>query len=96
MEDDNARIIITTIQKLGIFISKNRGHVVFKKHVVIIFDECHRSQFGEFHEAITRNFKNYHIFGFTGTPIFSENAQNAMARTKQGNGIQNHSTILWR
>lgn len=84
LEDDNARIIITTIQKLGIFISKNRGHEVFKKHVVIIFDECHRSQFGEFHEAITRNFKNYHIFGFTGTPIFSENAQNAMARTKQG------------
>lgn len=68
------RIVITTIQKLGVFISKNKGHSVFNKHIVIIFDECHRSQFGDMHKAIIKNFKNYHIFGFTGTPIFAANA----------------------
>ena len=74
LEDDNAKIIITTIQKLSTFISKNSGHPVFDKRVVIIFDECHRSQFGDMHVAITRNFKKYHLFGFTGTPIFAVNA----------------------
>ncbi len=67
MEDDNARIIITTIQKLDKFISKNKEHEVYKKHIVMIFDECHRSQFGDMHKSITKHFKNYHIFGFTGT-----------------------------
>lgn len=84
LKDDNAKIIITTIQKLCIFIQKNKGHEVFNKHVVLIFDECHRGQFGESHDAIISNFKNYYIFGFTGTPIFAENAQSTMARTKQG------------
>ena len=74
LEDDNAKIIITTIQKLSTFIGKNSGHPVFDKRVVIIFDECHRSQFGDMHVAITRNFKKYHLFGFTGTPIFAINA----------------------
>ena len=74
LEDDNAKIIITTIQKLSTFIGKNAGHLVFDKRVVIIFDECHRSQFGDMHVAITRNFKKYHLFGFTGTPIFAVNA----------------------
>lgn len=74
LEDDNAHIIITTIQKLATFIKKNKGHEVYQKHVVIIFDECHRSQFGDMHAAIVKNFKKYHIFGFTGTPIFAENA----------------------
>ncbi|MGN1217474.1 MAG: type I restriction endonuclease subunit R, partial [Phocaeicola sp.] len=74
LEDDNARIIITTIQKLSTFIKKNKGHEVYQQHVVIIFDECHRSQFGDMHAAIVKNFKKYHIFGFTGTPIFAENA----------------------
>ena len=74
LEDDNAKIIITTIQKLSTFIGKNGGHPVFDKRVVIIFDECHRSQFGDMHVAITRNFKKYHLFGFTGTPIFAINA----------------------
>ena len=68
------RIIVTTIQKLSIFVQKNKGHEVFQKRVVIIFDECHRSNFGEMHTAITRNFKKYHLFGFTGTPIFAQNA----------------------
>jgi len=68
------RIIVTTIQKLSIFVQKNRNHPVFQERVVIIFDECHRSNFGEMHTAITRNFKKYHLFGFTGTPIFAQNA----------------------
>ena len=74
LEDPNAHIIITTIQKLSVFIEKNKGHQAFTQRFVIIFDECHRSQFGDMHQAITRNFKNYHLFGFTGTPIFALNA----------------------
>lgn len=74
LESDNAKIIITTIQKLATFIKKNAGHTVFDKRVIIIFDECHRSQFGDMHLAITKFFKKYHLFGFTGTPIFAANA----------------------
>lgn len=68
------RIIITTIQKLTNFVSRNAGHKVANKKIVIIFDECHRSQFGEMHQKITKFFKHYYLFGFTGTPIFAENA----------------------
>lgn len=74
LEDSNAHIIITTIQKLSTFIKKYPGHDVFEKHVVIIFDECHRSQFGDMHAAIVKSFKKYHLFGFTGTPIFAANS----------------------
>ena len=84
LEDDNAKIIITTIQKLDNFIRRYKGHEVFGRHIVLVFDECHRSQFGDMHTAITKNFKNYHIFGFTGTPIFADNAgsgKNADLRT---------------
>lgn len=73
LEDSNAHIIITTIQKLATFIKKNKEHEVYNKHVVIIFDECHRSQFGDMHTAIVKSFKKYHLFGFTGTPIFPAN-----------------------
>ena len=73
LENDNANIIITTIQKLATFIKKNPEHEVYGKHIVIIFDECHRSQFGDMHKAIVNKFKKYHIFGFTGTPIFPKN-----------------------
>ena len=73
LEDPNANIIITTIQKLATFIKKNAEHDVYDKHVVIIFDECHRSQFGDMHAAIVKHFKKYHLFGFTGTPIFAAN-----------------------
>ena len=74
-----AKIIITTIQKLSNFIAANKtttdaGKAVYDGHTVIIFDECHRSQFGDMHTAITKSFRNYHLFGFTGTPIFSENS----------------------
>ncbi len=74
LEDPNARIIITTIQKLSRFVAKNKKHPVYDQHVVVIFDECHRSQFGDMHAEITRVFKRYHLFGFTGTPIFANNA----------------------
>ncbi len=74
LEDENARIIITTIQKLDSFIGKNKDHQIFGKHVVLVFDECHRSQFGDMHVKITKSFKKYHIFGFTGTPIFADNS----------------------
>jgi len=73
LEDPNVHIIITTIQKLSTFIKKNPEHDVYQKHVVIIFDECHRSQFGDMHTAIVRSFRKYHLFGFTGTPIFATN-----------------------
>lgn len=73
LADPNAHIIITTIQKLATFIKKNKVHEVYQKHVVIIFDECHRSQFGDMHAAIVKSFKKYHLFGFTGTPIFPAN-----------------------
>ena len=78
LENPEAHIIITTIQKLATFIKKNPGHEVYQKHVVIIFDECHRSQFGDMHKAIVHNFKKYHLFGFTGTPIFAANAGTSM------------------
>ena len=74
LEDATARIIITTIQKLSRFVARNKKHPVYDAHVVVIFDECHRSQFGDMHAEITRAFKRYHLFGFTGTPIFPDNA----------------------
>jgi type I restriction enzyme R subunit len=74
LEDGSAKIIITTIQKLATFIAANKGHAIYDGHIVIIFDECHRSQFGDMHTAVTRAFKRYNLFGFTGTPIFSINA----------------------
>ena len=74
LEDDKAKIIVTTIQKLNVFIKQNKKHPIYSKKVVMIFDECHRSQFGEAHKNIVKNFKSYFIFGFTGTPIFAENA----------------------
>lgn len=92
--DPDARIIITTIQKLAILIKKRKDHPVFKEQVVIIFDECHRSQFGEMHEAITKKFKKYYLFGFTGTPIFAVNASTAgkyhLKTTVQAFGCYRH------
>ena len=70
----DVRIIVTTIQKLSIFVSKTKSHPVANENIVIIFDECHRSQFGEMHGKIIKFFKNYYLFGFTGTPIFAQNA----------------------
>ncbi len=74
LSDPEASIIITTIQKLSIIIKKERQHAAFNQPIVIIFDECHRSQFGDMHVAITKAFKKYFLFGFTGTPIFAKNS----------------------
>ncbi len=98
LEDSQAKIIITTIQKLSTFIKQNDRHPVFNRHVVIIFDECHRSQFGEMHRAIIKSFKKYHLFGFTGTPIFSVNAgassKNHFYTTAQTFGDQLHTYTI--
>ena len=98
LEDDNAKIIITTIQKLSTFVKKNPDHPIYQKHLVIIFDECHRSQFGEMHRAITKNFKKYHLFGFTGTPIFGANAgavrDPKLCTTEQAFGDQLHTYTI--
>ena len=95
LEDPSAKIIVTTIQKLSTFIKKNPGHPVFNDHVVIIFDECHRSQFGDMHTAITKSFKRYNIFGFTGTPIFTANATSGgspkLKTTEQAFGAKLHT-----
>ncbi len=98
LESSNARIIITTIQKLDRFIGRNDGHEIFDGHVVIIFDECHRSQFGDMHAAITKTFKNYNIFGFTGTPIFAMNSSSGgrpdLRTTEQAFGDKLHTYTI--
>ena len=98
MGDPDVHIIITTIQKLDIFVRKNKTHPVFRQHIVIIFDECHRSQFGDMHRAITKAFKNYHLFGFTGTPIFAVNASSGsapdMRTTPQAFGDKLHTYTI--
>jgi type I restriction enzyme R subunit len=98
LEDPAARIIITTIQKLATFITRNPQHPVYDQHVVIIFDECHRSQFGDMHTAITRAFRKYHLFGFTGTPIFAVNAGSGrnpqLKTTEQAFGDRLHAYTI--
>ncbi|MGV8946141.1 MAG: type I restriction endonuclease subunit R [Lutibacter sp.] len=98
LENPNANIIITTIQKLAILIKKQRNHKVFGQRIVIIFDECHRSQFGDMHTAITKTFKKYHLFGFTGTPIFavnsSSNSRADLRTTEQAFGDKLHTYTI--
>jgi len=98
LEDSDARIIITTIQKLDRFIGRNKGHTIFSGHIVLIFDECHRSQFGEMHAGITKAFKKYHLFGFTGTPIFAVNASSGgrpdFKTTEQAFGEKLHTYTI--
>ena len=98
LEDTTSNIIVTTIQKLDVFITKNKTHEVYNKHVVLIFDECHRSQFGEMHKNIIKRFNNYHIFGFTGTPIFAANASGSGAvdlkTTEQAFGEKLHTYTI--
>jgi type I restriction enzyme R subunit len=98
LENSDARIIITTIQKLSNFIGQNKQHEIYAGHLVIIFDECHRSQFGDMHTAITKAFKKYHLFGFTGTPIFADNAGSSgnpsLRTTEQAFGDQLHNYTI--
>lgn len=98
LESADAKIIITTIQKLAAFVKRNPGHEVYTKHIVIIFDECHRRQFGDMHTIIVKNFKKYHLFGFTGTPISGVNSSGTensnFFTTEQTFGDQLHSYTI--
>jgi type I restriction enzyme R subunit len=98
LEDPNAKIIITTIQKLSKFIAQNPKHSIQSKRVVLIFDECHRSQFGEMHTAIKKAFSNYNLFGFTGTPIFASNSSSGnnpqLRTTEQAFGVKLHTYTI--
>ena len=98
LENDTSRIIVTTIQKLSEFVKRNKNHPAYQKHIVLIFDECHRSQFGDMHQMIVKNFKKYHLFGFTGTPIFAKNAGNKsnpnFCTTEQAFGEKLHTYTI--
>ena len=91
-KDDN-KIIVTTIQKLNNLMKSEDKLPIYDKQVVFIFDECHRSQFGEAQKNLTRKFKKYYQFGFTGTPIFPTNALGAET-TASVFGIELHSYII--
>ena len=93
IEKDDNKIIVTTIQKLNNLMKSEDKLPIYDKQVVFIFDECHRSQFGEAQKNLTRKFKKYYQFGFTGTPIFSENALGAET-TASVFGIELHSYII--
>ncbi|MDT7828378.1 type I restriction endonuclease subunit R [Pricia sp. S334] len=77
IEKDDNKIIVTTIQKLNNLIKSENNLALYQKQVVFIFDEAHRSQFGEAQKNLQKKFKKYYQFGFTGTPIFPENALGA-------------------
>ena len=98
LEDPAARIIITTIQKLSNFITGNKNHPVYDSHTVLIFDECHRSQFGDMHTQITKAFKKFNLFGFTGTPIFAANSGSGgnplLKTTEQAFGEKLHTYTI--
>ncbi|EJE3861635.1 type I restriction endonuclease subunit R, partial [Escherichia coli] len=74
LDKDDNKIIVTTIQKLNNLMKAESDLPVYNQQVVFIFDECHRSQFGEAQKNLKKKFKRYYQFGFTGTPIFPENA----------------------
>mgnify|MGYP000939070927 CR=1 FL=1 len=98
INDPDTSIIVTTIQKLSNFVGRIRKHAIYTGHVVLIFDECHRSQFGDMHTAITKAFRNYHLFGFTGTPIFAANSGSSgnvqLRTTAQAFGDQLHTYTI--
>ena len=93
IEKDDNKIIVTTIQKLNNLMKSETSLPIYDKHVVFIFDECHRSQFGEAQKNIRKRFKKYFQFGFTGTPIFPENALGSET-TASIFGIQLHSYVI--
>ena len=93
IEKDDNKIIVTTIQKLNNLMKSEAKLPIYDKQVVFIFDECHRSQFGEAQKNLTRKFKKYYQFGFTGTPIFPSNALGAET-TESVFGVKLHSYII--
>lgn len=94
IESNDNKIIVTTIQKLSNFIKSNPNHEIYNKHCVMIFDECHRSQFGNYQESIKEKFKKNYQFGFTGTPIFKENTARADMTTDMVFGAMLHSYVI--
>ena len=93
IEKDDNKIIVTTIQKLNNLMKSENGLPIYDKQVVFIFDECHRSQFGEAQKNLKSKFKQYYQFGFTGTPIFPTNALGAET-TASVFGAELHSYII--
>lgn len=93
IEKDDNRIVVTTIQKLNEFVKKYPEHEIYEKECVLIYDECHRSQFGDAQKNIRRAFKKYYQFGFTGTPIFAENSLSGET-TSSIFGAQLHSYVI--
>lgn len=93
IEKQDNKIVVTTIQKLNEFVKKNQEHEIYGKHCVLIYDECHRSQFGEAQKRITGAFQHYYQFGFTGTPVFPENALGSET-TASIFGAQLHSYVI--
>ncbi|HEL2441333.1 TPA: type I restriction endonuclease subunit R [Streptococcus suis] len=93
IEKDDNKIVVTTIQKLNHFMTSEQEHDIYDKQVVFIFDECHRSQFGEAQKRLKKKFKKYCQFGFTGTPIKVENALGAET-TASVFGKELHSYVI--
>lgn len=93
IEKQDNKIVVTTIQKLNEFVKSNKGHEIYNKHCVFIYDECHRSQFGLAQKNIQSSFKHYYQFGFTGTPIFVENSLDGKT-TSDVFGAQLHSYVI--
>ncbi|MEO2070883.1 MAG: type I restriction endonuclease subunit R [Zunongwangia sp.] len=93
IEKDDNKIIVTTIQKLNNLIKSENNLALYQKQVVFIFDEAHRSQFGEAQKNLQKKFKKYYQFGFTGTPIFPENALGAET-TASVFGRELHSYVI--
>ena len=93
IEKQDNKIVVTTIQKLNEFVKKNPNHEIYGKHCVLIYDECHRSQFGDAQKNIRKAFKYYYQFGFTGTPIFPENSLGGDT-TSGVFGAQLHSYVI--
>ncbi|WP_295548138.1 type I restriction endonuclease subunit R [uncultured Pseudacidovorax sp.] len=93
LEKDDNKIVVTTIQKLNNLMKSEVDLPIYGKQVVFIFDECHRSQFGEAQKNLKRKFKKFCQFGFTGTPIFPENASGAET-TANVFGHELHSYVI--
>ena len=93
IEKDDNKIIVTTIQKLNNLMKSEENLPIYQKQVVFIFDEAHRSQFGEAQKNLKRKFKKFYQFGFTGTPIFPENALGAET-TASVFGTELHSYVI--
>lgn len=100
--DPQKKLVITTIQKLALMLKnktfENEVKDITQKQIVFIFDECHHSQFGDMHTLITKKFRHYYIFGFTGTPVFAKNASTSgnpnLKTTAQAFGDKLHTYTI--